>query len=57
MVRIKSKTEQTRERSRALSYLHFSVVAIEKGPLVSPLTMVANNLYNILNIFIYQYII
>ena len=39
-VHIKSKEEQSRRRSSAL--LHLSVVAIEKGAFVSPLTTVAN---------------
>ena len=40
-VRIKSKVEQSRERSSALP-LHLGVVAIEKGAFWSPLTTVAN---------------
>ena len=40
-VRIKSKVEQSRERSSALP-LHLGVVAIEKGAFWSPSTTVAN---------------
>ena len=39
-VRIKSKVEQSRERSSTLPYLH--VVAIEKGAFRLPSTKVAN---------------
>ena len=39
-VRIKSKVEQSRERSSAL--LHLGVVAIEEGAFWSPLITVAN---------------
>ena len=48
---IKGKVEQFRERSSALP-LHLGVVAIEKGALWSPSTMVANFTY----LYIYIYI-
>ena len=40
-VRIKSKADQSKERSSALP-LHLGVVAVEKGAFGSPSTMVAN---------------
>ena len=43
-VRIKSKVEQSRERSNAPT-LHLGVVAIEKGAFGSPSTMVTNYYY------------
>ena len=43
-VRIKSKVEQSRERSSALSYTSV-YVAIEKGAFGSPSTTVANFTY------------
>ena len=56
-VRIKSKVEQSRERSSALP-LHLGVVAIEKGAFGSPSTMVANfYLQLIIRFLIFSYVI
>ena len=47
-VRIKGKVEQSREKSTALP-LHHSVVATEKGAIMSPSTKVANFTFTLLH--------